>query len=328
MFARPSAVLVLLLAFLSPSVVAQQGAQAPAIDLFDSRDRAVQTVIEASRSDRAEFRAQAIEAAQHIPDRARPMVQLALEDENPAVRFAALYVMGKLEFKGLERAVQPLWNQDQPAYIRAAVVYAADRCGFARDELVSQMASFLEDPDPSVRANAAFLLGEMGNDGAIAMLRQAARQPAGDKHPPIRWQILKIQVAEALAKLGDARGIDAIRAGAYSGYDEVRILSAQIAGRQGDQNFWGNLNNFLIEDPIEFRLAAAESLTRLGRPQGLGVLLEGASYDLATVRAQAAFGLGQSSHALAKQALVQLLDDPAASVRLAAAAAVLEATAP
>ena len=41
MFARPSAVLVLLLAFLSPSVVAQQGAQAPAIDLFDSRDRAV-----------------------------------------------------------------------------------------------------------------------------------------------------------------------------------------------------------------------------------------------------------------------------------------------
>lgn len=312
----------------APRSAAAATEAASGADLSAHRAAAVKVVLDAARSERAELRAQAIEAIQYAPDRALPMVQLALGDEHPAVRFSALYVMGKLKLDSLATAVRPLYQRDQPAYVRAGVVYAATRCGFAKPELIGQMGEFLFDDDPSVRANAALLLGEMGNDTAITMLRQASLMPKGDKHAPIYWALLRVQTAEALAKLGDPRGLDAVRSAAYSGFDEVRILAVQTAGRLKDESFWGNLNNFLIENPVEFRLAAAEALARLGHERGLGVMLKSASHKLDTVRAQAAFALGQSHRPEARAALVKLLNDPSASVRLAAAAAVLEATAP
>lgn len=324
----PMLLAVLMLCLPAVTGLAQkQSAPDPVADLGPFRDQAIQTVVEAFQSDRAEFRAHALEAIQHAPDRALPLVHLGLNDESAGVRFMSVYLIGKLEMETLLPAAKDLIRDPRPD-VQSAVIYAFTKCGKKNDKLVSKLAEFVQHASPGVRANTVMLMGELGDDTAVPMLRRAGIRPSGDMHPPIRWALLRVQAAEALAKLGDARGLDSVRSAAYSGFDEVRILSVQTIGKLGDQSFWANLNNFLVENPIEFRLAAAEALARLGRERGgmMTVMGESATHELATVRSQAALALGRYDRDLARGYLVQLLNDPDPMVQLSAAAAVLEAT--
>ena len=310
---------------------------------------AIANVLAASRSDRAELRANAVEAIQHAPDRALPLVQAALEDPNPGVRFAALYVVGRQEMRGLAPAVRDLLGKtDEPnRSVRAATVFAAARLGLTDDAGLSEMARYLFDDDPRTRANAVLLMGELGQPGAAMMLRHAAARPADDRHPQIDWAILRLSIAEALAKIGDAPpdpnavapdaaaetagvGLRSVRAATYSSFDEVRVLAVQALGRLKDDAFWGNLNNFLNPDepqPIELRLAAAEALGDMDRGGNLlWAVLPATQSDLPTVRAQSAFALGGMQQPEARRTLARLLADPEEPVRVAAAAAWLEAS--
>lgn len=300
----------------------------PVADLQPYRDQAIKAVVEAFQSDRAEFRAHALEAIQYAPDRALPLVHLGLNDESAGVRFMSVYLIGKLEMNAMLPAVKDLIHDPRPD-VQAAVIYAFTKCGKKNDRLISRLANLIFHESPGVRANTVMLMGDLNDDTAMPMLRRAGVKPSGDMNPPIRWALLRLQAAEALAKLGDSRGLDSVRSSAYSGFDEVRILAVQTLGKLGDQSFWANLNNFLVENPVEFRLAAAEALARLGRERGgmMTVMGESATHELATVRSQAALALGRYDRDLARGYLVQLLDDPDPMVRLSAAAGVLEATA-
>ena len=121
------------------------------------------------------------------------------------------------------------------------------------------------------------------------------------------------------------------------------MLAVLTLGRLGDGGMQGNLVTMLARPEVELRLAAAEALARLGSTEGLPVMLEAvrrADDGSVAVRAQAAVALGQALRAgpsgdapealqglllEARQKLVALLDDPDPTVRVAAAAAVLEA---
>ncbi|MEM8781731.1 MAG: HEAT repeat domain-containing protein [Planctomycetota bacterium] len=304
----------------------------PVADLAPHREAALEIVRQAARSDNAQLRTHALEAVQYAPDLALPLVTLGLDDDSPAVRFTALYAAGQLRLTGLTGMFGEAFRRDEPApgrdHVRAAIIFAAARCGAADDRIITQMANLLQHPDPRVRSNAALLTGELGNPTAIPLLRHSVHKPMGNKIAGIHWQLLSIQVAEALAKLDDPNGLAELRRSAYSTFDEVRVLSVQALGRLGDDAFWANMNNFLVENPIEFRLAAAEGLARLGRERGgmLSVMAEAASHRLDTVRAQAAFALGPYDHDLARSHLVRLMRDRNPLVRIAAATAVLEAT--
>ncbi|MEM1097207.1 MAG: HEAT repeat domain-containing protein [Planctomycetota bacterium] len=306
----------------------------PVADLGVYRDDAVEVVRDASRSEDAQLRTHALAAVEHAPDLALPLVTLGLTDDSVPVRFAALRTAGQLRLAALTgmfgEAFRPA-EKNSPAadHIRAAMVFAAYRCGVANDQLISQMAVVLQSPNPQVRANAAMLLGDMGDNSAIPLLRMAVHRPAGDKHAGAPWRLLRTQVAEAQAKLGDVNGLNELRQSLYSSDFEVRITAVKALGGLGDDAFWSNLNNFLIENPVEFRLAAAEGLARLGRDRGgmLTVMAEAANHPKWTVRAQSAFALGPYDNDLARGYLVRLLKDPSPQVRISAAAAILEATA-
>ncbi len=343
-----TAALCLLPAFAAPALAAAQKEVPLAAAPADPDARAVEVVLQASRSDRAEMRANAVEAIQHSADRALPLVQAALDDENAGVRFAALYVVGRQKMDALAPVVRDaLARGDEPnASVRAALIFAGSRLGVADDATLSGMSRYLFDDDPRVRANAVLLMGELGQPQAALMLRHASARPEGDRHPQIEWALLRLQVAEAMAKLGDAPpdpgavapevaadnagiGLRAVRAATYSNFDEVRVLAVQAVGRLHDESFWGNLNNFLDPDeaqPIEFKLAAAKSLGDLGRgDRGRFVVLPAAQHAMGTVRAQAAFALAGVPGPDARSALASLMNDPEEPVRLAAAAAWLEA---
>ncbi len=303
------------------------GASMEAPALSTVRPQAMQIVLDATQDADPLTRTNAIEAAQWMGERALPVCQLALQDEHPAVRFTALYVLGKLRLVPPGQSLASMLDGRQPPFVEAAAVFAAARGGNATDELIGKMSQYVFHYDPSVRANAVMLLGELGNTSAVSMLRQATLRPEGDRNTPIRWALLRLQTAEAQYKLGDGKALDSIRGGCYSGLDEVRILAVQTLGKLQDHAMRGNLVNFLDENPVEFRLASADSLARMGDPIGLPVMLEAASFDMPTARAQAAFALGQAdARPEARGTLIRLLSDADPKVRLAAAAAVLEAT--
>lgn len=296
--------------------------------LQDAEPKAVQTLLEASRSDEALLRMHAIEGAKSMPDRALPMVQLALNDPNPAVRFAALVTTGRLQLDSLgARALRLADDPDQPTYVQAAALFAADRCGQEAD--LGRLASMLWSADTALRSNAALLFGLSEDPSAVPVLLDAAEAPM-QRSEPVDRELVRLQITEALLQLGHEPSLKAMRGAAYSNHDEVRILAVLMLGKAGDGGMRGNLTGFLAKDPAEFRLAAAESLARLGSAEGLPVMLD-ASVNEAypTLRSQSAFALAQVSwDPRAVKHLLNLLDDPEPMVRIAAAAATLEAINP
>ncbi|MEE9212150.1 MAG: HEAT repeat domain-containing protein [Phycisphaeraceae bacterium] len=293
--------------------------------LADARPRAIEQVLTSARSDDPFLRANAIEAAQSLPGRALPLVQLALDDEHPAVRFAALVTVGQLRFNAAVPAATRL-RDDPVESVRAAALFALHQCGQQVD--ITPLAQALAGQSPSARGNAAMLLGMMDDPSAAPMLMELARVSM-PKVASVQEAIVRIQVAEAVLKLTeDEVALSALRAGAFSQFDEVRVLAVLALGKIGDRRMKPAIARMLEDPPIELQLAAAEYLARLGDFEGLSVALEATGSTLFTVRAQAAMALALFGDVRASEALGRLLADPDEHVRVAAAAAVLRAAPP
>jgi HEAT repeat protein len=312
-------VMCLMTAWWASPATAQQRAESAATIIAAAEGRAVNMVVEAARSDNAMLRANAMEAIQWRPDRALPLIQLGVEDRNPAVRFVALVTAGKLR-AGVVRHSAEHMLKDPNDSVKAAAIYALHRIGAPVDP--TPMAAMLASRDATVRGNAAMLLGRMGERSAIDMMMELSATPL-PRASSVRLAIVRLQVAEAVVNLGDESSLDAIRAAAYSEFDEVRILSVMMLGRLRDRKMEPALRQLLTVTPFELALAAAGAVAQMGSDQGLSVALGGAASQIPTQRAQAAFVLRYFGNVEAARALVRLLDDPDPAVRLSAAAAIL-----
>lgn len=321
-------------------------AEPPSVDRLDDpaatlprlRASAINEVLSAVRSDNPQLRANALEALQDVRERVLPLAQLALDDSNAGVRFASLWVIGEQRLTSLAPALRPMLDEDQPEVVQAAAIYAAARLGVADDSLISRMSRYALHPDARVRSTAAMLLGRMSDASAVPLLKHSSRRPPGNRQPEILWKLLRLQVAEAMAKLGEGDAIKALYAAAYADDPELRILAVQTLAGLEDVTFWSNMSKFLGEDPIELRVAAAAGLVELAsasagrgvtllqeavREGAVPVLLEATHHELPTVRGQAAIGLTTVRTPAAAAALARLLRDGDPGVRLAAAAGVL-----
>ena len=335
--------------------------------LRSAGDRAIEVVLDASQSGDPRARAAALEAAQSVPSRARPLLQLALSDENAGVRFAALVVIGQLQLDGLGPAAYELAGDPNPS-VRGAALFAAHRCGEGLGQELSYLAWMLGSQDPVVRGNAAMLLGLIGDEGAIPMLEEIAYTPMPRVDPTERlW--LQLQFAEAILRIqpDNEEMLEVLRASIYSPIDDLRVLSLRIAADIRFRLMVPWLGGMIDgEDPIQVRVAAARSLAQMGGNAGRQLLSRGAGYSAravrqdaqayvranrnrndraaqlmrelledptaqadiaADIRAQSAFGLGHLPGEEPAHQLVSLLEDEHPAVRLAAAAAVLEALA-
>jgi HEAT repeat protein len=168
------------------------------------------------------------------------------------------------------------------------------------------LAGLLASSHPSVRSNAAMLLGWMGDRSAIGLLKEIGLSRMPRQISRERESITRLQVTEAIVALGDEEMIDPLRAAAYSDAYEVRILAIQTLGRLGDrkmeQAFLDAMNR--KEEPIELRMGAAEALARMGTPavvlevlRHVEMVLKASADANPLVRAQAAHTLGLMEHA-------------------------------
>ena len=308
------------------------------------RERAIGVLEEAAFDEWALARANALEALQRVPRRAEPIARAALVDENLGVRFVGAMTVGELRLSGSIAQVRPLLRDPDPS-VRVAAIYALARNNAEVNQ--TPLAEALMDGEFRVRSQAAFVLGELGNRSAVALLRTAARRlsgPEGEVFSAAERRVLRLQIAEALATLGETDVLHSLRAALYpSSPDEFEAtaLAIQIIGRLKDRDSAAQLIQLVeyatpetakrdLEDrvflyPPEVRLAAATSLALMGYRDGAFV---GAAYESdpsEAVRAQVAFLYGAIGEAPEIRRLEAMLDDPSILVRIAAGAGLLEA---
>jgi HEAT repeat protein len=318
--------MLLMLAMILPATQLQ--AQPLTADIFQAaQNRAVQQILVSAKSQDPILRANALEAAEALPNRLGPLVQQALMDQSSVVRYAALLTIGKLKLSGVAANARQYIN-DPNESVRAAAIFALSRNfgtqggnGFAVD--ISPMAGLLMSNNPTTRGNVAYLMGLMGDDTAIPLLKAAARMRLPTA-PQAREVLIRVQIAEAIYRLGETEVLDSIRAGMFSQFDEVRILSVQILGRIYDRQWEPAIENALKKDPIELKLASAGTLGRFGNRKGLDIILDAAQSQSVLLRSQAAICLGMfRNEPTATQMLIGMLTDQSEPVRLAAAAGLL-----
>jgi HEAT repeat protein len=314
------------------------------IEKSQLREKCLELLQEFARSDNALLRANAIEGMSPAPARCETLVRAGLADDNLGVRYAAALTVGRLKLKNSAPMVRPLLSDADPS-VRAAAVFALVRTGNSVEQ--TELSSLLMNGDARARSNAAFILGELGNASAAPMLRDAARQPM-PPDSPIAVRLFRLQLAEALVKLGDKTASDTIEAALYPSSREdfeAAVLAAQIIGEVKIEKAAGQLVN-LIEmqpgsapktadprqavylQPRELRLAAAASMAKMGYFGGWYVGDMYANEPEPAVRAQAAFVLGAAAQKQTLNAsisrLEKMLNDENPLTQCSAAASLLK----
>lgn len=296
------------------------------------REAAIERLIELTSDRNAQIRANAIEALAPVTERVEPIVALALNDPNEGVRSVAATVAGRRNLATLAPSIRGL-TQDPSPYVRASALYALARFGEQVD-LTELSVLLLEHPDSSVRSHAAFILGDLGERSALPLLQQAAtsRAPSGSQ---IERKIFRLQLAEAMYKLGHDESIDTIRAALYpSRVDELEAtaLAVQIIGQVRDESSIDQLIFLSDPDsdqlmPAEVRLGVATALARMGHREGAFVAMEYLDTDIDTVRAQAANALGMTEGQENLAHLERMLaNDPSVLIQVAAAGGIVDYT--
>ena len=291
------------------------------------REASIELLVQACDSTYPLLRANALEAMQAAPDEIEPLIRRGLVDENRAVRFIATMSIGQMQLKSLAHLTEPLLR-DESLSVQAAAIFALHRCGHRAN--LNPLAEMIVSHDPEVRANAAMVLGELGDTSAAAMLRQAVR--GGVHHASLaRTKLEKLQFAEALVKLGQREEISVIRAALFSTPEngELAALACMLTGRLRDEQAIPDLSNLAratgrFQRSAEIRMAATWAMAQINPSFApIEVPMAYVGSDQYQLRAQAASTLGELGDATVYRTLASLLGDPNPLVQVAAAGAIL-----
>jgi len=245
------------------------------------------------------------------PAAGNPGRQLAVEDlplglpEDVEIAAALLYAEDRRE---LTDDILRLTGAESPA-LRARAALAIGRVGLPVG--APRLMELLRDPDPSVRALAAFGLGLLELDLEPAT-SQAARRRITERLMPLLHDPSPVVVQQALWALGvraDRLALAAVD-GILGADRPAPVLVAALGAwsRLPDASPGPAARLLQASDP-DVRHAAATALRRLNDPDAMP-MLEPALADLdPLVKAAAVRGLRQAPPAAARRHLVSLLGD-------------------
>ncbi len=255
-------------------------------------------------------------------------IRSAMTDDHPAVRFAACVAVGVRRDNVASSAVDRCLN-DGDASVRVAALFALHRLGHS--QRTGKIATYLlEHEDPTVRRNAAMVLGFLEEPGAIKVLARAMK----DRDAGVRQHAL-----EAMARLGNPEAAQELAFMANAGVGTEEVFAINALASTGNRAYEDMFRYKLATAPhVETRLAAARGLGLLGSADGFEVTMRALRRDaplrddpndpekeqILRRRQLAASALGAMGRAEALPALVEMLedsDDP--RVQVSAARAIL-----
>lgn len=211
------------------------------------------SLVECLRDEDATARELAVIAISEIDDeKADKLLRDALKNSHPEVRFQAVQAFARRAADGIEKEVRELLK-DPDAKVRAIAGRTLGEVGgpSARKALIR----LLEDPTDEVRGEAALALSKSGEKKAAPVLCAALSDPSmvfealqgladlksvesSDRIAELtrglfRPIIVKAAAARALVRLGDRRGVEALREVITARRWEGRNLAVQTVGELG-----------------------------------------------------------------------------------------------
>jgi HEAT repeat protein len=311
------------------------GSAPDAVEVSKARERAVEALEGLAGHADPVIRGNALEGLLEAPGRANEWLTRGMVDQSPGVRATALMGIGRSQKADLAQQGIPLLRDRSP-WVRLGAAYALAANGDPRG-MPEIARALLESDDPRLRAQAAFVLGELGNASALPLLRDALARPM-TLAPTGQVRLMTLQMSEAMVKLGEQDQIQPIRAALYPARPEdleATALAARILGEVGDQASVNQLALLTarLDDkgnmlPAEVRLAAAFALAQLGHTQGDFIAQAYRNDPRASVRGLSALVLGEIGKTRHLEQVETLMADPDPSVRVHAAAAVVRLTRP
>jgi HEAT repeat protein len=220
----------------------------------------------------------------------------------------------------LSRPVRPSQAAAAPVVDLAAAIELA-RTALHRDlgatslrvqRLAAVALARTQDPEACELLAAQLGLGTAG--APVARVRAEADELAGN-------DIARLDLAYALARGGDRRGVEVLARALGAPRGEARDEAAGLLARLGDRRAVPHLLDLLAVE--QRRLGAAEHLARLAEPRALQVLdhVRGDPRASADVKARATVALGTAGRSEVAGALRDMLGDPHFNAFAAAALA-------
>lgn len=236
------------------------------------------TLYQAAEDPDPRVRTKALEALANTEgsDAGAVMLQ-ALRDPYAPVRFAAAMAIGDTRYAPARTVLLKMIKD--PALqgkLKCALIYALHCLG--DDTYTTELGRLLRDKDKWVRAQAATIMGKMGEPSAIGPLKSLQRT---DRDP-----VVQLEVTEALAILGDKRSVRLLEAFTKSQNYEDRLIAVQALGLTSSLEPVPVLKHLLKDrrqEPV-VRVAAAASLARLGQPVKSHLPIEAATNPTKVLR--------------------------------------------
>lgn len=175
-------------------------------------------------------------------------IQQLTYDELVLIRFAAAVAIGDAKYSAAKNDVSRLLK-DNDENVRLAGSYALVRLGGSKS-YTQQIRTALTSSDQQVRANAAFLLGKIGDKNALPLLYQTIHDEASDDK-------VRLNAIEAIARLGDENIYQKLWGILISAYADDRVFGIRAMGTLGTSRAKDSLLTMLKDDVPEVRLVAA-----------------------------------------------------------------------
>jgi len=230
---------------------------------------------------------------------------------DPRVRTIVVALLGTMRRSDLAPVFRRK-QQDSDPSVRLAAAFALAMTGDAAQ--VTALRDALASRDLTLRRNAAWLLGLMGEPSAAGMLKL--------KLDDVDAMVVLLS-AEALHRLGSSDGLDVVRDLTEHERHPIRAYATRLLGRMGVTADIPRLERLCQSRYLDAKFAAIGALAQQGDLKRIDMLLDMLDAPEADTRELAARELGGTAYTPAVARLATLLTRPDPLERTAAAAAIV-----
>jgi HEAT repeat protein len=229
----------------------------PTVNQRNAAVEAAYTLRRLAESKDVVVRCNAIEAlAQTAGAKEGGLYVQALGDPNAVVQFAAAMAIGDSKYTPAREALQVMADMAGPdKRVYSAVIYALYKLGDTSH--TEDLARLLFHTEPEVRADAALVMGKMGEHSGIVPLLSLLSQEQDER--------VRLQLMESLASLGDPAGKTGLEVYSRTRFVDEQLVAIQAIGRirpeRGEAILEEALNS---RQPLVVRIAASGAAARMG----------------------------------------------------------------
>ena len=293
------------------------------------KTEAVEVIKKAANSNDSYVKTYAMEALSKAQcDGCAMLIQQALNDTTVSVRVAAAIAAGDMQIIETREALEKMCKDKEPM-VQLAAGYALEKMNMDAARFRVWYDKALKSSNSRYAGQSCLLVGKLGitptRNNSKAKLRQVMKKP--NQKPYIR-----LQAAEALARLGDTEITERLLDFAGSSFADDRLLTVSALKELGCKECYAMLSVLASDEQIEVSLSALRALGPLAGKEDVVPAYRALEYIdpygeaevTKRVRHLAILAIGSFGNEMDQSLLKRYLNDKDEFIRLTAAVATIE----